>query len=70
MSTSNSACEYCNRLIIHPFRGGQRFCCEACSDAWFAAERREAVEWYRACGLRPTTPQQQDRRPAMQRAAE
>jgi hypothetical protein len=43
MSTSNSACEYCNRKIIHPFRGGQRFCCEACSDAWL--QRSAGRRW-------------------------
>jgi hypothetical protein len=53
---SNSDCEYCNREISRRFRVVQRFCCEACSDAWFAAERKEAVEWFRACGMRPTTP--------------
>jgi hypothetical protein len=46
--------EYCGQEIIQPVRGQQRFCCETCSDEWFAAERREAVEWFRACGMRPT----------------
>jgi hypothetical protein len=31
----------------------QRFCSRVCSDAWYQGERREAVEWYRACGMRP-----------------
>lgn len=46
-------CEYCGKAILQPARTEQRFCCETCSDEWFAAERREAVEWYRACGMRP-----------------
>jgi hypothetical protein len=52
-------CEYCGKTILQPTRTEQRFCCETCSDEWFAAERREAVEWFRSMGLRPTTPQQQ-----------
>jgi len=51
-------CENCSEQIIQPFRSGQRFRCQACSDEWFAAERKEAVEWYRACGMRPARPKQ------------
>ena len=52
-------CEFCSKPILHPFRSQQRFCCAACSEDFYLAERREAVAWYRACGLRPTTPQQE-----------
>ena len=27
--------------------GRQRFCCRACSDAWFMTERRQAVQAFR-----------------------
>jgi hypothetical protein len=38
-----------------PHQSSQRFCNRACSDEWHQAERREAVEWFRACGMRPQT---------------
>jgi hypothetical protein len=47
-----TTCEYCLEQIIRPSRTAQRFCCSACSENWHMAERREAVAWYRACGLR------------------
>jgi hypothetical protein len=31
----------------------QRFCCRACGDEWFMAERRQAVAWFRGLGMRP-----------------
>jgi hypothetical protein len=45
-------CEYCGGPMTR-YLPSQRFCCRVCSDEWFAAERREAVEWFRACGMRP-----------------
>jgi hypothetical protein len=30
-----------------PYMGRQRFCCRECGDAWFANERREAVQAHR-----------------------
>jgi uncharacterized Zn ribbon protein len=39
-------CDQCNEPFT-PREGKQRFCCRACSDAWFANERREAVKRYR-----------------------
>lgn len=39
-------CEQCEESFV-PYMGRQRFCCRACSDAWFADERREAVKRYR-----------------------
>jgi hypothetical protein len=57
-------CEYCQEPITHPFRGGQRFCSRACSDQWFDLERKEAVAFYRAAGLRPTIEREEQRREA------
>lgn len=54
-----AACEYCQEQIIRPSRTAQRFCCTACSENWHMAERREAVAWYRACGMRPTVQRDQ-----------
>jgi hypothetical protein len=45
-------CDNCNRWMI-PHLSSQRFCCRACSDMWHQSERREAVEWFRACGMKP-----------------
>jgi hypothetical protein len=36
---------------MRPYFARQRFCCRACSDEWFQAERRQAVEWFRSMGL-------------------
>lgn len=54
-------CENCGKPILHPHLSHQRFCCIACSNDWFQAERREALDWFRACGLRPTRGEQQQR---------
>jgi hypothetical protein len=45
-------CETCGREAtrLHP---SQRHCCRGCSDEYFNAERRQAVEYFRAQGLRP-----------------
>jgi hypothetical protein len=43
-------CQRCSRDFI-PHQGGQRFCCRACSDAWYQEERRQAVEWFRTKGM-------------------
>jgi DNA-directed RNA polymerase subunit RPC12/RpoP len=43
-------CDRCNEPFT-PREAKQRFCCRACSDAWFANERREAVRRYRATEL-------------------
>jgi hypothetical protein len=45
-------CEWCQREWT-PYHSDDRFCCREHSDAFYQAERREAVEWYRAMGLRP-----------------
>jgi hypothetical protein len=47
-------CEACGDEFI-PREDAQRFCTPSCSRGWFAAERRQAVEWFRAAGLRPHT---------------
>lgn len=39
-------CDQCGEPFT-PREAKQRFCCRACSDAWFARERREAVKRYR-----------------------
>jgi hypothetical protein len=51
-------CEFCGGPMIR-FHDDQRFCCRAHSDAWFQAERREAVAYFRAAGMRPTLDAQQ-----------
>ena len=51
---SMKTCEYCTKTFV-PYLANQRFCNRACSDAWHMQERREAVEWYRAYGMRPET---------------
>jgi endogenous inhibitor of DNA gyrase (YacG/DUF329 family) len=45
-------CENCQRPMV-PYHEIQRFCSRRCSNIWFQQERREALEWYRACGMRP-----------------
>ena len=37
-------------IRLHP---AQRYCCRACSDEYFCAERRQAVEYFRAQGMKP-----------------
>jgi hypothetical protein len=37
-------------IRLHP---AQRYCCRACSDEYFMAERRQAVAYFRAMGLKP-----------------
>ena len=57
-----TVCENCGRTMV-PYMGRQRFCCRSCSDDWFTEERRQAVEWFRECGMtvqRPE-PEEQDR---------
>jgi hypothetical protein len=39
-------CDHCDEAFL-PREAKQRFCCRACSVAWFANERREAVKRYR-----------------------
>jgi hypothetical protein len=47
-------CENCGKPMI-PYLSIQRFCCRACSDQWHQEERRQALQWFRACGMRPET---------------
>jgi hypothetical protein len=46
-------CEWCQREMV-PYHSVGRFCCRQCSDLWFQAERRDAVAYFRAQGMRPT----------------
>ena len=39
-------CQQCGD-DFSPYVARLRFCCRACSDAWFAEERREAVRRFR-----------------------
>jgi hypothetical protein len=39
-------CQHCGDDYA-PYVGRQRFCCRACSDAWFARERKEGVRLLR-----------------------
>jgi hypothetical protein len=56
--------ENCQGPMVPYHPDHQRFCCRACSDQWFQAERREALEWYRACGMKPA-PRDQQQQEAM-----
>ena len=47
-------CENCGGPMT-PYMQRQRFCCHACSDEWFMEERRQAVEWFRAMGMKVET---------------
>jgi hypothetical protein len=47
-------CQNCGRLMTL-YVSNQRFCKRECSDEFYQRERREAVSWYRACGMRPQT---------------
>jgi uncharacterized Zn ribbon protein len=38
-------CENCQREWV-PYHGYDRFCCRACSDHFYQAERREAVAYF------------------------
>jgi hypothetical protein len=58
-------CENCGRpaIRLHP---AMRFCTRGCSDEYFMAERRQAVEYFRAQGLKPQlrSEEQKERRSA------
>jgi hypothetical protein len=53
-------CDYCGEPIQILWQGSQRFCCHEHSDAWFQEERRQAVEWFRQCGMIVQTPARED----------
>jgi hypothetical protein len=44
---SDRTCGRCNEPYV-PREAKQRFCCRACSDAFFADERRRALQLFRA----------------------
>jgi uncharacterized Zn ribbon protein len=44
------SCENCHKAMTYQ-RSTAPFYCRACSDEWFAAERKQAVEWFRASGI-------------------
>jgi hypothetical protein len=39
-------CDHCGEPFI-PREAKQRFCCKACNDAWWVAERSRAMAAYR-----------------------
>jgi len=43
---SEKKCDQCSEPFV-PREAKQRFCCRACSVAWFQNERREAVKRFR-----------------------
>jgi len=43
-------CEWCGGPILFPHEDKQRFCCREHSDAYYQAERRAAVKFFRASG--------------------
>jgi hypothetical protein len=48
-------CEFCGDEF-KPTWFDQRFCCRAHSDAFHTADRKDAVAFFRAQGLRPRVP--------------
>jgi hypothetical protein len=44
--TRKRCCEECGSEFV-PYVGRQRFCCRSCSDAYFAEEKRQALEFFR-----------------------
>jgi hypothetical protein len=51
-------CENCGKPFLPTWTGRpSRFCCRACSDAWFAEERRQAVVFFRQQGMKVRTTQ-------------
>jgi hypothetical protein len=61
-------CEFCGE-DFKPFLPSQRFCCRDCSDEWFRQERREAIDWFRECGMKPHTKANQAKANQSERAA-
>lgn len=56
-------CEQCGGEF-EPREAKQRFCCRACSDEWYQAERRQAVKAFREAGLKPAKPEMEQRESA------
>ena len=54
-------CEWCSKAFFQ-LAASQRFCCREHSDAFFAAERKQAVEYFRSQGMKPTTREVRDER--------
>jgi hypothetical protein len=56
-------CETCGREAtrLHP---AMRHCCRACSDEYFMAERRQAVAYFRAQGMKPELRKEDQQRQA------
>jgi hypothetical protein len=48
----SKVCEMCGEAMV-PYHGYDRFCSRVCSDRWFQEERRQAVAYFRAQGMRP-----------------
>jgi len=51
----NKDCDYCGARFARLFHD-QRFCSRRCSEAFHVAERKEAIEFFRASGLKPMVP--------------
>ena len=43
---TEARCDHCNQPFT-PREAKQRFCCRACSQEWWQAERSRALEFYR-----------------------
>jgi hypothetical protein len=54
--TAYKHCEYCNRTIGYLYLSRQRFCSVECGNKWFALERRQAIQWFRAEGIAVKVP--------------
>jgi hypothetical protein len=52
-------CENCQREWV-PYHGFGRFCSRVCSDHFYQAERREAVAYFRAQGMKPALGEQKE----------
>jgi hypothetical protein len=52
-------CEMCGGPMVQQ-RDWQRFCCRACSDEHYQEERRQAVAYFRASGMKPELRKEQE----------
>jgi hypothetical protein len=52
-------CNYCGKRYLQ-LQFSQKFCCRACSDAWYVLERKVAVNFYREIGGVVPSPANED----------
>ncbi len=62
-------CEYCGEEFKPFMPSLQRFCSKDCSNEYHTQEKREAVEYFRECGMKPRTKANQAKSNQSERAA-